>query len=316
MTTTLAESGLSGSHKRIKRLQTLIFGPPGTWKTVTAHHMPRTRTLDFDDGMQSVEWAILAGIIKKEMSEIVYETINIGDKPKEALNRAMDQVDEWVAEEDIPADQWDKPYPQLWDTLIVDSASFMTDASIWLALHENKRLKLSKSLEDMEGLGGLKKRDRDRGLLVRPMRSQDWGSSTQLFMDAVRQWKSLGKNLIIIAHEYEKTDDEGNILAVQPMVVGQLRNKLPAAFDEVWYSRIKGQKKDAVAIFQTKPDSRRELKTRLGCLEAEEPGNFPAIRAKVAKFYGVPEDRLWTAYHGESGRKLAEKEAAEEAVTI
>lgn len=314
MTTTLAESGLSGSAKRTKRLQVLIYGPPGTWKTVTAHHMPRTRTLDFDDGMQSVEWAIISGIIKKEMSEIVYETIQIGDDPEKALNRSVDQVDEWVREEDIPADQWDKPYPQMWDTLIIDSASFMTDASIWLALHENKRLKLSKSLEDMKG--GLSKKDRERGLLVRPMRSQDWGSSTQLFMDAVRQWKALGKNLIIIAHEYEKTDDEGNVLAVQPMVVGQLRNKLPAAFDEVWYSKIKGQKADARAIFQTKPDSRRELKTRLGCLDAEESGDFPKIRAKVAKFYNVPEERLWTPYHGEAGRKKAEKEAAEEAVTI
>lgn len=309
--TTLAESGIGGSGK-IKRLNLLLYGPPGTWKTVTAHHMPRTRTLDFDDGMQSVEWAIRQGIIKKELNEIVYHTIHVGSDRDEALNQAVDKVDEWIAEEDEPA--WNKPYPQHWDTLIVDSASFMTDASIWLALSENKRLGLSKSMEEM--VKGLSKEKKERGLLVKPMRMQDWGSSTALFMDAVAQWKSIGKNLVIVAHEYEKTDDEGNLLAVQPLVVGQLRNKLPASMDEVWYAKIKGQKADAKAVFQTKPDSKRELKSRLGCLDAEESGDFQAIKAKVAKFYRVPEERIWTAYHGTQGREQAEREQAANAVTI
>jgi len=63
MATTLAESGLSAG--KIRRLHVIIFGPPGSWKTVMAHGMPNTRTVDFDDGLQSVEWAILEGKIKK-----------------------------------------------------------------------------------------------------------------------------------------------------------------------------------------------------------------------------------------------------------
>ena len=71
--TTLAQSGLSAG--KIKRLQAIIFGPPGKSKTVSAHSMPNTPTNDFDDGMQSVEWAVKSGTIKKELLEIVYETI-------------------------------------------------------------------------------------------------------------------------------------------------------------------------------------------------------------------------------------------------
>lgn len=313
MTTTLAQSGLSApsdSGGRIKRLEALIFGPPGTWKTVTAHGMPRTRTIDFDDGMQSVEWAIRAGKLKKDPSEIVYETILGGTQPEKALQRAVDTVDGWIADEDISPDKWDRPYPQFWDTLIIDSASFMTQGSIWLAVHENKRVGLSKTLEDM------KKGKKPKELSVLPMKIQDWGSANNLFMQAITQWKALGKNLIVIAHEYEKTTDEGFVVAVQPMVTGQLRNLLPASFDEVWYSKIEGQKDKAKAKFQLAPDSRRELKSRLGCLGAETEADFYAMRDVVAKFYGVPADRLWTAYHGSEGVERAKSEQVKEAVSI
>lgn len=312
MTTTLAQSGLSAAGKEgneaIKRLNLLIYGPPGTWKTVTAHQMPRTRTLDFDDGMQSVEWAVLAGVIPKRLNEIVYETILPSTKKgvEEMIHRATDQVDEWIAEEDIPEAEWDRPYPQFWDTLIVDSASFLSEAAIELGLAENKALGLSKSLDEA----------RQKRTMAVPMRMQDWGTAANIFSKAIRQWKALGKNLIVTAHQYENTNEAGVLTDVQPLVIGQLRQKLPAMFDEVYYTRIKGTKDKAEAIFQTRPDMLRQLKTRLGCLDAEEKGDFTAIRKKVAKFYGVPEERLWTAYHGSEGRAKAEEEEEKNAVTI
>lgn len=319
MTTTLAQSGLSAANpNKVKRLHALIVGAPGHRKTVTAHHMPRTRTIDFDDGMQSVEWAILAGVIKKEMNEIVYETVvrdkiekrEVGKKiiesTVEQLHRATDQVDEWIEEEDIPTEEWDKPYPQFWDTLIIDSASFMTDAAIELGLIENDRLDMSRTLKDQ----------RSKGTILTPMRVQDWGAASTLFMKAIKQWKSLGKNLIVIAHEYEKTTDSGMVLAYQPAVIGQLRSKLPGAFDEVWYTKPKGSRDKYTINFVTGGDAKREAKTRLGCLDYEEEADFEHIKKKVAKFYGVKPEQLWTPYHGTKGRQRAEEEEAENAVTI
>lgn len=312
MTTTLAQSGLSAaSRTNPKRLRTLIVGPPGHWKTVIAHTMPRTRTLDFDDGMQSVEWAILAGIISKSLDEIVYETIvadgkDAKGKVVEMLHRATDQVDTWIEEEDIPPEEWDKPYPQFWDTLIVDSASFMTDASIDLALIENDRLGMSKTLKEQ-------KQHRTE---LTPMKIQDWGAASNLFMKAIKQWKALGKNLIVTAHEYEKTTDSGLVMALQPAVIGQLRTKLPAAFDEVWYTRARGAGDKFRITFITGGDAKREAKTRLGCIDREEEADFQVIKEKVAKFYKVGIDQLWTPYHGREGVAKAEEEEARDAVTI
>lgn len=316
MTTTLAESGLSATGSR--RLTLLLWGPFGGWKTVAAHALPGTRTIDFDDGMQSVEWAIKAGIIKKDLSEIAYETI-LGDRKSargvvDMLNVACDQVDEWVAEEDVPPDQWDKGYPQHWDTLIIDSCSFMNDAAMRMAVRENARIGMSKSYE--EGRAGLDKKKLERGLWVSPMRQQDWGAASNLFQSAVAQWKKLGKNLVLIAHEYVNRDSDGVIKSYEPGFIGQLRSKIPAMCDDVWYSKVVTSRGKQENVFRTKPGGQRMLRSRLGCLDAEEPADFNKIRAKVAKFYGVPEDQLWRVYHGEAGRRAAEAEAARDAVMI
>lgn len=314
MTTTLAQSGLSAKDsKKVKRLNLLLYGPYKSWKTVTAHQLPRTRTIDFDNGMQSVEWAILAGVLDRRMEDVVYETI-VADRPSrygvvERINVAIDQVDEWVEEEDIPPDDWDKPYPQQWDTLIIDSATFMVDSAIDMAVKENKRLGLSESSKKAEK--GLRKGQR---LFVQPMVQQDWGAARQLFGDAMMQWLQLGKNVVLLAHERVETDDNGTVLAYVPNFIGQDRSKIPAMFDEVWYSmNIPGSNNKVASVeFRTQQEYKRPLGSRLGCLDPREPADFPAIKEKVCKFYKVPPERVWTAYHGQEGRDKAEQEARQD----
>lgn len=306
-TTTLAQSGLSAIGSG-RRLGLLLYGPPGTWKTVNAHHLPRTRTIDLDDGMQSVEWAILEGVLDKRLDEIVYATIlpphDLDDKENNVLQEAMDQVDEWLDEEDIDPKDWDKPYEQKWDTLIVDSLSALTDASIIHGLRENNRLKMSFSWTKMVKGG------------IRPMKIQDWGAASLLFMKFITHCRNAGKNLVLIAHEYVDTDDDGNILSIQPKVIGQLRQDLPKDFDEVWYARIKGSKNDAKGIFQTQPDPIRRLRSRIGCLAPEESANFDEIKQKIADFYKIPKESLWVAAHGAEERAAMIEEELEETIDI
>ena len=306
-TTTLAQSGLS-SAKSGRRLQLLLYGPPGTWKTVNAHHMPRTRTIDLDNGLQSVEWAILAGHLDKTLEEIVYRTIlpphDLNDKNNNVLQTAQDTLDFWLGEEEIPPEEWDKPYDQYWDTLIVDSLSALTEASIIHGLRENNRLGLSKSWGNMTK-GGL-----------RPMKVQDWGSSATLFMKFINHCRNSGKNVVLIAHEYVDTDSEGTPLWIQPKVIGQLRQDLPKDFDEVWYARIKGTKNDPKGIFQTKPDPIRRLRSRVGCLDADEVADFSAMKQKIADFYKVPVDSLWRAAHSSEERLAMLKAELAETINI
>lgn len=309
--TTLAESGLSGSRKRIKRLNLLLFGPYGSAKTVLAHGLPRTRTLDFDDGMQSVEWAILEGVLDRSLDEVVYRTIlppeaEWSDKKNKVYDEATLQVDEWLAEEDIPPEEWDRPYPQFWDTLIIDSGTALTDASKIKGLQENARLDLSKSW----------KKVKSRGAHITPMMMQDWGAASFMFQKFINYCRTLGKNLVLICHEREDTDSAGSPRAIKPALIGQLRDSVPKDFDEVWYAYVKGSRINPKFVFQTLPDPLRKCRTRLGCLDAEEDSDFSAIRAKVAKFYNIPEDRLWAAAHGSEERKSARKDEAEEAAMV
>lgn len=295
MVTTLAESGLSSGNK-IKRLQVLLWGSPGSWKTVMAHGMPNTRTIDFDDGMQSVEWAILAGHIKKSLDEIVYETMLPSGPKKELLlllDKATDRIDDWIKEESIPSDDWEEYcrethntlYPQFWDTLIIDSASGLGEASIVKGLDENRRLELSKSWA-----GWL-----DSGWRIRPMRVQDWGAGAYLQYKFIEQCRSYGKNVVIIAHEYKDTDELGTTIAYEPLLIGQNRQQVPKAFDEVWYAHITGTRKKPEGHIQTTHGSKRRCGTRLGCIDPIDTLDYYELRKKVAAFYKIPAEDLWTA---------------------
>jgi hypothetical protein len=221
------------------------------------------------------------------------------------VDECADTFDEWLADENIPPEEWNRPYPQFWDTLIIDSASALNDSVIIKALSENSRLKLSKSWELMQ----------DR-LGVTPMRQQDWGSAGSLFVKFLNFVRSVGKNVVLICHEYVDRDDSetgtGNIIAIEPLLIGQLRQKVPGSFDEVWYAHVTGNRQEPKFKLQTTPDPLRRLRSRLGCLDPVEDANFNAIKKKIAKFYNVPEERLWVAAHGEKEIAQVQAEDLEE----
>ncbi len=302
MTTTLAMSGLGSG--RFKRLNLLIYGPFGTWKTVNAHHLPRTRTLDFDDGLQSVEWAIRAEVLDRELKDIVYETIlppaTMDESKNEVFDLATDKIEEWLEEEDIDPSEWDKPYDQMWDTLIIDSGTSLTEGTMIKALKETDRLGLSQSWSKRKKKG------------LTPRMIQDYGAAGILFKKFMKLCYGTGKNIVLICHEYQNTDKKGNLLGLEPALIGGLRQDIPKDFDEVWYSKVKGPAAKSYGVFQTQPDPMRKCRSRLGCLEHEVGADFNQIRQQVAEFYGVDPEKLWTASHGIAGAKalIAEEVAS------
>lgn len=323
MTTTLAKSGLGAKgNDEVKRLKLLMYGPFGTRKTVTAHHLPNTRTIDFDDGMQSVEWAIRSGTLvrpgwenlsmEERLNDIVYTTIvppaSLDEQHNKVFDLAADQVEAWLREEDIPEDEWEERcmaahgvvYNQHWDTLILDSGTSLTAAVIVKALKEADRLELSKSWQ----------RRTPKGLT--PVMIQDRGALNILFQKFMTLCFGTGKNIVLICHDYDRTTKSGALEAIEPNLSGRLRKEVPKDFDEVWFCKISGAKNTLRGVFQTYPDPLKRCRTRLGCIEPEEEMDFPAIRKKVAEFYGVPEDRLWTRPHGsEEVQKFLDEEAAD-----
>lgn len=323
MTTTLAQSGLGAKgRKKFRRLKLLLYGPFGTWKTVNAHHLPNTRTLDLDDGLQSVEWAIRAGKLRRPnwpddwtvdqmLNDIVHTTIippkSLDEKLNKVFDQAVEQIEAWVAEEDIPPEEWeerclaahDTVYKQHWDTLIIDSGTALTSASMMLALQETDRLGLSQSME----------RKKLKGLTPRMI--QDYGAAGILFEKFMTLVNGTGKNIVLVCHEYNSTTKSGALEAVEPALIGRLRNDVPKDFDEVWYTKVKGTAQESKGIFQTQPDPLHRCRSRLGCLAHEETADFSAIRQKVADFYDVDPAELWVAAHGtEEAVEFAKEEAA------
>ncbi len=212
-----------------------------------------------------------------------------------------------MREEDIPPDEWNERcfnahgevYQQQWDTLILDSGTALSDGTIIKALRETDRLDLSKSWE----------RRKLKGLTPRMI--QDYGAAGILFEKFMTLCHGTGKNIVLICHEYHSTDKAGTLLAIEPLLTGRLRQSIPKDFDEVWYSKVKGTASASYGIFQTKPDPLHRCRSRLGCLEHEEAADFDAIRAKVAEFYSVDPETIWTAAHGtEEALALVKEEAA------
>ncbi|KKN23503.1 hypothetical protein LCGC14_0904380, partial [marine sediment metagenome] len=312
----LAHSGLS-SGNMAKRLHLMIYGPFGTRKTPIAHGLPNTRTLDFDDGMQSVEWAILAGKLDRTLGDVVYETITPPPSMDESKNKifdySQDVIDRWLADEDVDPSEWEeycadqsegRVYPQFWDTLIIDSGTSLTTGVIVKALQETHRLELSKSWSK-----------RRKGGLT-PVMIQDRGAVNILFSNFMTMCFGTGKNVVLICHEYQNVGKKGALHGIEPLLSGQLRQTVPKDFDEVWYSKIKGTVRENKGVLQTAADPMHRCRSRLGCLDPFEEGDFADIKGKVAKFYGVPEDKLWVASHGTTEAKEFAEEVAADAVAI
>jgi len=264
--------------------------------------------------MQSVEWAVKAGIIQRDLNDIVYETIKPSLNPKRdkknPLQLAMDQVEKWIEEEDMPEGEWTEyclslgfntPYTQLWDTLIIDSETFLKDAAINLGMQEAGRMGLSKSWADYKG-----------GVLdTNKMTYPDWGAASKLIWKFNEWAVNLGKNVVVTVHEYTETDESGNLVAIAPNTIGQLRQQLPALFDEFWGVDVSGTRDKPKYRIQTSPGLKKALGSRLGCLDPLEDADFEAIKDKVCKFYGVKKDILWKAYHGKKGVEMALEESQE-----
>jgi len=143
---------------------------------------------------------------------------------------------------------------------------------------------------------------------------QDYGAAGILFRKFMKLCYGTGKNIVLICHQYEHTDKKGNLLGLEPMLTGALRQDIPKDFDEVWYSKVKGTAAKNRGVFQTQPDPMRKCRSRLGCLDHEVDANFDEIRQTVADFYEVDPEKLWTASHGTAGAKSLIEEEVESSV--
>lgn len=237
--------------------QVLLYGAPGTMKTIQAHSFPRPRTIDCDNGLLSIRSAVKAKIIPEPIGwkyETIVET-QFGKhgyvKKATAFDQVCLQIDAWLKEEA-------EDESQEFDTIIVDSATSLSEFS------------LNQSLEEMDRLGMSKSKSQGSTAGLQIVKMQDYGGALKLFQQFIDWIRGLDKNIVLVCHEYEQTSDEGTVEKILPLLIGQLRQKISKDFDEVWRNTFKGVGENRKVVTQTAGTNKVVAKSRLGVFKAEE----------------------------------------------
>lgn len=151
-----------------------------------------------------------------------------------------------------------------YNTVVVDSTSSMTDAAMARAMQLDPK----------------------RSATDGPIWNVHFMMVRNLMEGKLRQIIGLQCNVIIISHiDIVKDEKTGNILDIAPLLTGQLREKIPGSFQEVYYCITKrvGQKTEwmiqTVPIGYTKARSRLSGKAHL--LPDFLPNNYDAIMQKL-----------------------------------
>lgn len=269
----------------VGRTEVLIYGPPKSGKTVFASTFPppfRWLAADGETCLKSLHWAYKNGLsaIKDPRADLVAytpsEDIDKGVYPEHAMafNKMTDMIDFWFSPEEV-----DK-----WKTLVIDS---FTEVNEWALNHglglNNILPKPERSLSDSHKINLKAKLRIVTG-------QQDYKSAMGLidgFITDVRlACAKHDKNLVIICHEWTESreDDDGvtQIVRYAPLMIGQLRQRVGKAFDDIWYMETYNKGGAPEIKVRVHGDAKHIAGTRFGLvLKSEEEPDFRKILAKV-----------------------------------
>lgn len=139
-------------------------------------------------------------------------------------------------------------------------------------------------IDDLTAMGDLAM---ERAMQLDPKRSPTngplWNVHYQMVRNLMegrlRQLVDLPSNLVFIAHQNYITNDSGAVIGIEPLLVGQLSERFPGYFDEVYYSstrRVSGpQGAKTEWVIQTVPIGMKNARSRLSGKEQLLPEFIP-----------------------------------------
>lgn len=147
-------------------------------------------------------------------------------------------------------------------TVIVDSTSRMTDLAMARAMQLDPK---------RSPTGG-------------PIWNVHFMMVRNLMEGKLRQIISLQCNVIVISHvDIIKDEDTGSIIDIAPLLTGQLREKVPGAFQEVYYCTTKRVNQKTEWLIQTVPIGHTKARSRLSGKEHLLPDFLPNSYDEVMK---------------------------------
>ena len=148
-------------------------------------------------------------------------------------------------------------------TIIVDSTSTMTDLAM------------------------------ERALVLDPKRSATGGPVwnvhymmvRHMMEGKLRQIVGLSCNVIVISHiDIARDEDTGAIVDITPLLTGQLREKIPGLFQEVYYATTKRAGQKTEWLLQTVPIGFKKARSRLSGKDHFLPDFIPNDYNEVMKY--------------------------------
>lgn len=231
-------------------IKNLIFGRPKAGKTFGAGTYPRPNFMDFDRGIDTLfspDFLKLHGYRKVRYREFYERTFK---GPIVSAHNAYDDACRYFDEEM-------GQHKDEFDTWIIDSGTTLsTDA-------QNKAVILL-GTKEYQNMSKTHEQAMKYKLLVPKI--QDYGAERSLVEQFVDMVLSTDKNVVFICHEYEATDEKGNVIedGIQPLLTGKSRQAVPLRFDEVYHVRRRRKGEDWETVCTTKADGMHLCGSRNG----------------------------------------------------
>jgi hypothetical protein len=249
-------------------IQVLVYGKAKLGKTFGALSFPRPVVLDFDDGIatgRSPEFIAKYGL----RGDIEYQSFHEKGKRINGVltqHNAFDDACRYF-------DSWMQPAKvNTFDTWIIDSGTTLSERAMTKAIivlgMGSKPLSQTQSNATATGVISAK--------------LQDYGSERSLVEQFVQMVLDSRKNVVMLCHEKEVTDDQGNVLEYVPLLTGQSAERVPLKFDEVYNLRGKKVGMEFVRYLQTVPDGLRKVGSRYG-VPNETKWDYTALRGVLNK---------------------------------
>jgi hypothetical protein len=181
-----------------------------------------------------------------------------------------------------------------------DYDSFKLDATGWIAF-EKTLMEVRKAVDAgeyitvvVDSTTSMTDLAMERAMQLDPKRSPTggplWNVHYQMVKNLMegrlRQIINLKCNIIVLGHLETKMNQEtGAVIAVEPLLTGQLSSKIPGYFDEVYYTSIRQKQGESQFLLQTVAKGFMKARSRLRgiekYLEDFVPNNYPAIMEMV-----------------------------------
>lgn len=229
-----------------EKFQCLVFGKYKIGKTAGAATFPRPNIMDFDNGIATVASKWWRERFKKDPSSIEYQQFTERSLDPRGVPLSHNAFDDACKYFDLwmKADKVDT-----FDTWVIDSGTTLIEAASTKAIVLLGGKDLGQQLSKTHEVA------KRTGLVVPKM--QDFGAERSMVEQFVGMVLDSGKNVVLIAHEKELTDDNGTPTAVVPLFTGQSVERIPLKFDEVYRVVTDNQMKDGKVterrVIQTKP---------------------------------------------------------------